>query len=308
MTERWQNPGGWGARHINDPAPFTLWDDVNRRYRGPTKEEYQWIDNKFRQRRIFISGWCIGIEIDNPPNPLPLTLGCMPVMFVENIDHIPMSLPNALYSNPQAPDPCPHHHWPEMEFPTDADNIAFLKALELLANVRAVVYLPWWTVVELEYGDNRVYDCRSLPGTVAGRTAYYHHEEAPFYESMKTRTRHRQFEPAQQEEPPWKLLEGKYIKAGSWAEVDSMSSGLVSLLSYGKVFQKPTQGNAKIPFERWQSYNLQVCWGVVNEAISDSISGAQIISCKNGAVTGFFDLFDGIHCLSAHLDDLVAEG
>ena len=33
--QRWQNPGGWGARHMNDKAPFTLWDEENRQFRGP---------------------------------------------------------------------------------------------------------------------------------------------------------------------------------------------------------------------------------------------------------------------------------
>ncbi|KAJ5962080.1 hypothetical protein N7501_007021 [Penicillium viridicatum] len=165
--------------------------------------------------------------------------------------------------------------------------------------------LPSWIVVELVYGDNRVYERRSLPGTVAGRTTMYHHEAAPFYSSMKNLTAARQ---AQQEEPPRMLLQGKHIKVGSWAEVDVVGSGLVSLMSYGKLFQKPTHGCPDTPFDRWHSYNLQACWGVGDDAISDGIGGAPIVSCENGGVTGFFDLFDGMNCLSAHLDELVAEG
>ena len=316
---------------MNDTAPFTLWDDLNRKYRLPTEEEYQWASNKFGYRSLMMSGWLICIETNNPPNPVPLTVGCMPAIFIginetfhepspnapygnprvpDPCPHLrlPHPSPNGPYSNPRVPDPCPHLHLPRMEFPTDADNVAVLKALEPLANIRAVVYLPWWTVVELVYGDNRVYGPRSLPGTVAGRTTIYHHEEAPFYSSMKNLTAARRLDLAQQEEPPRMLLQGKHIKAGSWAEVYGVSSGLVSLMSYGKLFQKPTPGCPYIPFDQWHSYNIQACWGAVDEAISDGIGGAPIVSCENGGVTGFFHLFDGMDCLSAHLDELVAEG
>jgi hypothetical protein len=51
--------------------------------------------------------------------------------------------------------------------------------------------------VELEYGDGRAYEPRSLPGTVAGRTTLYHHAETPFYKSMKNMTRARRVDPAQ---------------------------------------------------------------------------------------------------------------
>lgn len=271
-----------------------------------------------------MAGWYLCIETNNPPNPVPLTVGCQPAIFVRINETVleplpkapypnPLTVlepcPKAPYLNPRLPDPCPHLRLPRMEFPTDADNVTVLEALKPLANVRAVMYLPFWTVVELVYGDNRVYERRSLPGTVAGRTTMYHHEEAPFYSSMKNLTAARQLGLAQQEEPepPRMLLQGKHIKPGSWAEVDGVDSGLVSLMSYGKLFQKPTHGCPDIPFDRWHSYNLQACWGV-DEAISDGIGGAPIVSCENGGVTGFFQLFDGMNCLSAHLDELVAEG
>lgn len=250
MTERWQNPGGWGARHIHGTAPFNLWDDLNRKYRLPTKEEYQWIDTKFEYRSITISGWYICIETNNPPNPVPLTIGYKPAIYIRINETFPEPLPKAPYSNPQIPDPCPHMHLRRMEFPTDADNIALLKALKPLANVRAVVYLPLWTVVELEYGDNRVYERISLPGTVAGRTTMYHHAEAPFYSSMRNLTAALQLDLPGQEEPPRMLLPGKHIKSGSWTEVNGMGSGLVSLISYGKLFRKPTYRYPDIPFDR----------------------------------------------------------
>ncbi|KAJ5186924.1 hypothetical protein N7449_009918 [Penicillium cf. viridicatum] len=80
--KRWQDPGGWGARHMNDKAPFTLWDEINRQYRAPMRNEFEWIHQKFGNGKFLQSGWFICIETDNPPKPVPLTLGCMPVNFV----------------------------------------------------------------------------------------------------------------------------------------------------------------------------------------------------------------------------------
>jgi hypothetical protein len=46
----------------------------------------------------------------------------------------------------------------------------------------------------------------------------------------------------------------------------------------------------------------------VNGPITDGICGASIVNCDDGAVTGFFYLYDRErNCLSANLDDMVAE-
>ena len=41
--QRLQDPGGWGARYMNDKAPCTLWDKIIRAYRAPTRNEFEWI-------------------------------------------------------------------------------------------------------------------------------------------------------------------------------------------------------------------------------------------------------------------------
>lgn len=52
--------------------------------------------------------------------------------------------------------------------------------------------------MELDYGDGRVYQPGSLPGTVGrGRTTLYHHEEEPFYKTMSQMTRDQRLDPAQ---------------------------------------------------------------------------------------------------------------
>ncbi|KAJ5321860.1 uncharacterized protein MYU51_015659 [Penicillium brevicompactum] len=45
--QRWEGPGGWGARHLNDAAPFTLWDAEERKFRFPSGEEMTWIEGRF---------------------------------------------------------------------------------------------------------------------------------------------------------------------------------------------------------------------------------------------------------------------
>ncbi|KAJ5941063.1 hypothetical protein N7516_001231 [Penicillium verrucosum] len=407
--KRWQDPGGWGARHMNDNAPFTLWDETNRRYRAPMRNEFEWIHQKFGNGKFLKSGWFICIETDNPPKPVPLTLGCMPVIFVRTGETFFEPLPEAPYPNPRLPDPCPYLRWPLMEFPTDADSVAFLEALEPLANVRAVVHLPSWTVVELECGDGRVYEPHSLPGVIAGRTALYHHSQPRFYETTRNLTRAQHLDPSQhvttfgplpqdrynylqesflspgcrvesgyglpgsryesttsassagvklrnlrgeealtvanhaflcsdevyhpyvnhqkigdvidtrpeldislvkmtpavsakfrntcyfQAEPPRALLAGAYIKQGSWAEVDGMSSGLLNLCAFARRDEKPVRppGHPKIPFQQWQSFTLRAIWGVVDGPITDGVCGAPIVNCDDGAVTGFFHPYDG---------------
>ncbi|PKX90721.1 uncharacterized protein P174DRAFT_376226 [Aspergillus novofumigatus IBT 16806] len=405
---RWQNSGSWGARHINDTAPFTLWDAENRKFRTPDRNEMQWIHKKFGDGNLGQSGWFMWIETANPPQPIPLTLACMPVIFV-GIGACPTeAIPETPYPNPRIQDPCPTLIWPKMAFPTKQQNITLLRALE-----------PF-----VCYGDGRTYEPRSLPGIVAGRTTLYHHADEPFYPKMRNQTRARFIDPAQhmnsseslpqddsnylrrlcltpgcrvesgmgspgsgygsvnsattlgvklrnvrgeevvtvahhgfllsnevyhprvggdmigtvsdtrpeldiafvkltpaasasftnecnfQAEPPRSLMPGDMIEAGSWSEVDGMSSGLVNLMAYGKYFMAPIRpiGHPAIPFERWKAITVNAVFGAINSTISEGICGAPIVGCESGGVTGFFHLSDGTNCLSVHLDDLIAEG
>ncbi|KAJ5543359.1 hypothetical protein N7461_009362 [Penicillium sp. DV-2018c] len=66
-----------------------------------------------------------------------------------------------------------------------------------LARVKAAIFLPSWTIFELEFGDGRSYEKRSLPGVVAGRTALYHHGDEPFTSVMRSLTRPRLIDPSQ---------------------------------------------------------------------------------------------------------------
>lgn len=49
------------------------------------------------------------------------------------------------------------------------DRSSILKALEPIANVCSIIYMLNWMIVELGYNDGRVYEVKSLPGTVSSR-------------------------------------------------------------------------------------------------------------------------------------------
>ncbi|KGO68598.1 hypothetical protein PITC_072800 [Penicillium italicum] len=199
--KRWKNPGGWGARHLNDTAPFTLWDEQNHKFRHPSRKDWTWIRSKFGEGTVYISGWLICMETDSPPQPIPLTLGTMPVIFVRPGESFMEPIPSSGYSNPRVPDPCPTVRWPRLTNPTKSQTVAVLTAIAPLARVRAAIFLPAWTVFELEFGDGQNYEKQSLPGVVAGRTALYHHGDEPFSSAMGSLTRPRFIDPCQVSAP-----------------------------------------------------------------------------------------------------------
>ncbi|PYH88372.1 hypothetical protein BO71DRAFT_403915 [Aspergillus ellipticus CBS 707.79] len=186
---RWQNPGGWGARHMHDIAPFTLWKAETRQFRFPSREEKAWIRNQFEYEGLWTTGWILCIQTASPPQPIPLTLGTMPVIFVPPGEIFTQPLPATNYSNPRLSDPCPTVEWPRMDNPTKTQIIEVLRAMTDLANVTAANFLPTWTVFELETADKRTYGLGSLPGIVAGRAALYHHKDAPFIPAIRSLTR-----------------------------------------------------------------------------------------------------------------------
>ena len=159
--KRWENAGDWGARHINDKAPFNLWDKRNREYRMQKCNELGWLRDNFGDGQVGSSGWYLWIETANPPQPVPLTVGCMPVMVIGIGEEHGEPIPQCPYPNPRVPDPCPALQWPIMTFPTKEQNTALLTALQSMANVREIIYMPHWIIVELEHGDGRNYEPKS---------------------------------------------------------------------------------------------------------------------------------------------------
>jgi hypothetical protein len=128
--------------------------------------------------------WFISLATNTLPNPLPLTLGGVPLYFVPKGMHLDevRSLTLDTYLSPRlpVPDPCLHLRWEKMTFPPKHIHDAILKSLkeDLGVNVKGIVYPPLCNIVELEIGDGRRYGAHSLPAHVAGRGVWYHH--SPF--------------------------------------------------------------------------------------------------------------------------------
>ncbi|CAG8282784.1 unnamed protein product [Penicillium salamii] len=196
--KRWETTGGWGARHMNDKAPFTLWDEKHRKFRWPSKKELSWIREKFGDGNVSFNGWLMCFETDSPPKPIQLTLGTLPIIFVRPGEKFFDPVPESGYSNYRVPDPCPTLQWLKMAHPTNSQMVAVLEAIAPIAHVKAAIFLPIWTIFELETGDGRSYKKCSLPGVVAGRTALYHHDNSPVLGPMKSLTRPRLIDPSQE--------------------------------------------------------------------------------------------------------------
>lgn len=123
--------------------------------------ELGWLRDNFGDGQVGSSGWYLWIETANPPQPVPLTVGCMPVMVIGIGEEHGEPIPQCPYPNPRVPDPCPALQWPIMTFPTKEQNTALLTALQSMANVREIIYMPHWIIVELEHGDGRNYEPKS---------------------------------------------------------------------------------------------------------------------------------------------------
>lgn len=173
-----------------------------RRFHAPTSSQLEWIEANYD---VHVFGRRLNylyIETDNPPDPVPLTLACMPILFVGKGEPPENNLPNAgHYANPRITDPCPNISWPKLSNPKRAQQDTILATLGAFLNMKGILFLPSLTVVELIHDDNRIYAGQSLPGIVAGRTTLYHHSETPFFHTMRDLKRERRLDPARYDIP-----------------------------------------------------------------------------------------------------------
>lgn len=339
--ERWTRGGGYGARHIHDKAPFSLWDDTSRAFLKPSKKQFEWIKENFEVEAMGMQETYLWIATANPPTPVPLTLGCQPVLFVGVGESPEVIIPITFYPNPRMPDPCPDISWPKLSNPTKQQSLTVLAALDDLGlvNMQGIIYMPYYIVVELVYGDGREYGNQSLPGKIAGRNAVYHHSPVRFFDTMEDLNRQRRLDPAAyneeevgpmpedgdnylrrgeqltpgtyfQAETPMRLMEADEIIQGSWSEADGMSLGLISLQAVGWASLAPTRppGYPEISFSKWLPFNINQIFGAINSRIVDGVCGAPIVSVDGGGLQGFFHISNGTYTLCPHLDDLFAEG
>lgn len=194
---RWQGPRGFGARHVNDHLPFSLWSEDKQDFRSPTSQEMRYILDTFKAQRIDCHGYLIVIETLNPPKPVPLTVAGTAAVFVPPGQEQKYLYGFAPYPNPRLPDPCPHLGWKRMQTPKKSQMVDVISVCLERANVQRVNFLPEAILVELVHGDGRVYPYGSLPGMVAGLPTTYHHESEPLLTSMRDPTRERLLDPGE---------------------------------------------------------------------------------------------------------------
>jgi hypothetical protein len=192
---RWTNPTGWGARHVSDLAPFSLWDEKMQKFNYPTKTEYAWIETTYEPIYVLCQFPLIIITTKNPPIPVPLTLGCVAVVFCPSGLEPKFLAGNAPCIGPRLPDPCTSVRWPHWGLPTKIQMIEVVEALCAVAQIRSVSFLPPLIVVELVSEHDQKYPPYSLPGIVAGKSTTYHDAHESFFQQMKVRGRERLMDP-----------------------------------------------------------------------------------------------------------------
>lgn len=157
----WTNPRGYGARHVNDTAPFSLWNKDRQNLRLSTAEERAWLTKVYRPLSLWFCFPQVIIITENLPIPVPLTVACVSAVFTppETVTRPPAGSSPCV--GPQIPDPCKGIRWPRWSSPKKGQMVSVIEALHAVANVRRVNFLPAMTVVELVHGDGREYPIRS---------------------------------------------------------------------------------------------------------------------------------------------------
>lgn len=73
---------GFGSRHLEDTAPFSLWNKERNECCGPTEIQRSWILTRYKASAIHLDWPIVIIETAVAPSPLPVTVGCVAALFV----------------------------------------------------------------------------------------------------------------------------------------------------------------------------------------------------------------------------------
>jgi hypothetical protein len=188
---RWsQFKNGHGSRHMDDDAPFNLWIAKKKIFREATPEENDWILAQYQAHGLYSRIDRIFVYTPNPPTPVPLTLGCVPVVFLPVHDmkahYDEMPWPKPLHLDPHVPDPMGFRigKW---ALPTEVQWEMVATFLCSIVPVKTITFLGSYLHVEIDTGD-LIYLTSSLPRYVAGKCVMYHLQAKPLWPNFK-RTR-----------------------------------------------------------------------------------------------------------------------
>ena len=194
IIKTWNGPKGFGARHQNDDAPFSLWDSAAEDFRLPTSEERAWLSSRYPDSRLAFRWPTLIIETNTPPKPLPLTVAGVAAKFVpppevENganagpvKDNLPTKITNDYMNMKSSIDPLPFT-LTKWKRPTLEQKRAIVDVISNICNPHYVHVLFPYIIVEL-YEDERCYGAGSLPRRIGGCSAVYHHQKTSIFGGM----------------------------------------------------------------------------------------------------------------------------
>lgn len=203
LGSRWSGPRGYGARHIHDKVPFTLWDDTKQDFHLPTEHENAWLWNRYNATEIEFRFPIIFIATLRPPIPLPLTVAGVAAKFVPprvpdasdnaeakirpfgDVRHLAVSTDYAGMRGPKDPLDFSFRKWFN---PADDQLNALMEALSQFCNPRFVHILCPRIIVEIDC-DGKDYVKGSMPRTIGGFSVHYHHQTEPLFYRPYARTR-----------------------------------------------------------------------------------------------------------------------
>lgn len=188
---------GLGSRHINDKAPFKLWNEDEYEFRGD-RRMFEWIIETFPGTEAISSG-DVTLHVMTtsipPADQAPITVGGVATFFTEPIPidsprHTFFQPPNTRYASfgrpVRVPDPIPAEtcrvqRWVK---PTPDQLEIIPNTLCDLADVKTLTFIDVFLMVELRADNERTYKDYSLPREVAGIITFYHHSNEPYWKDL----------------------------------------------------------------------------------------------------------------------------
>ena len=207
-SKNWSGPRGYGARHRLDLAPFTLWDTDTKTFRVPTKIEFNWIINNFSATAVALYLPMLIIETPEPPTPLPLTVAGVATKFVPPpATKLSSSMPRALPDDRPlrditgyaamrgVSDPLPFRlkRW---QMPSEEQLQRIVDAVSSFCEPDFIHVLCPYIIVEIRQEPERTYQPQSIPRSIGGFAAVYHHDAAmSAFPGLSLRSRQRLIQP-----------------------------------------------------------------------------------------------------------------
>lgn len=185
---------GFGNRHSYDDAPFTLWDDMKKTFRNPTREEVLWIRQRYNATSIDLAFPHMCVKTPEPPHPIPCTVAAALVRFAPP-DSV-VALTPVIHFQPfgDKKRDVLGTKLPVFSFPEPAVCTEILRKLAAEVKMRAVHFLPPLIIVELRAGS--VYQRHSLPGRAGEINIVYHDSPTAYWAGTEQMSYSRLLEPS----------------------------------------------------------------------------------------------------------------